>query len=277
VNTLYHLQIAHSVFDKYLSPKAFDIVFRYNFNTDFYSSIGWKALQHKVVPFYPVARRWYKKSDHFDEMADSGEIVANWQHHNGLIMELLDDAKYPADKLKPIWRILGRSSHALSDITAHSNLVLLLYEYYEKEPGPRKLFEASGKTIDRFLSEDGPTLGSIINESQYADFREKYFPRYFSYQSMVDVGPRSHSECSLDKPTSPGCAGNPALFDIALAIAHREAVAVGHEFFEKLRTQSPAKFKALTEAYRDAAPKAGELGKFARRARFWALKFGGWE
>ncbi|MFA6447970.1 MAG: hypothetical protein WCX65_00740 [bacterium] len=276
MNTLYHIQVAHAAFDKYLTPKAVDVVIRYNFNTDFYSSIGWKALQHKVVPFYPIARRWYKRSDHFDEMPDSGEIVATWNHHYGLIMDLLDDAKYPPNKLKPIWRILGRSSHALSDITAHSNLVHLYFEYFANEPDARKTFEASGKSMEDFLAESGPTLGMIISEPRYADFREKYFPRYFSYQSMVDVGPRCHDECSLDKPTSKGCRGNPVLFKIAFAIAQREAVDIVHAFFEKLKAENPAKFKSLAEAFNDAGPQ-GEHGKYASRARFWAAKFGGWD
>jgi len=277
LNTLYHMRIAHAVFDSYLSPKAFDIVMRYNFNTDFYAAIGWKALQYKIFPLFPVARHWYRRSDHFDEMSECGEIVSNWHHHYNLIAELADDAKYPVNKLMRIFRILGRSSHALSDITAHSNIVLLLYEYFQTEPNARKKVEESGKSIDDYLSTEGPTFGRIINEDEFADFREKYFPRYFSYQSIRDVGPRSHSECNMDSPKSPACAGNPRIFEIAFNIAQREAVSVIHGFFEKLKTDNPAKYKAITEAFRDDAQKPDEPGKYTRRAQFWAQKVGGWD
>jgi hypothetical protein len=269
--------LAHSIFDKYLSPKAVDVVIRYNFNTDFYAAVGWKALQYKILPFYPVARRWYKNTDHFDEMNESADIVANWRHHYGLIMEVIDDTKYPLDKIQKIWRILGRSSHAMSDITAHSNLVLLLFDYFRDEAGARKVWEASGKTVEDFISAEGPTLGNIINEPKYADFREKYFPKYFAYQSIRDVGPRSHSECNMDRPMSPMCVSNPKIFKVALDLARREACDVFDTFFEKLKIENPAKFKLLTEAYRDDSLPFGEYGKFAGRARWWAQKVGGWD
>ncbi len=275
MNTLYHFNAAHSVFDKYLSPKAMDIVIRYNFNTDYYSAIGWKALQYKVYPLFPVARYWYKNIDHFDEMNSSEEVLATWRHHRDLLMSVADDAKFPPNKLRWMLRILGRSSHALTDISSHTNYVHLMRKYYSTEAGPRGEVAASGKSVDDFLRDSGPSFGSMVNDAKFADFREKYLPELFAYQSIVDKGPRSHSESGVDSPKSTACANDPKLFEVSFSMSLRNTAEVVEALFEKLKKENSVKYKALTEAYRDV--QAAAPGKYEKRSRWWAEKVGGWD
>lgn len=279
MNTLYHIRIVKAAFNEYLSPLAVDHVIRYNFNTDFYGAIGWKIKLYKVFPFYPIARRWYMNSDHFDQLATPETIVKNWHIHRDRIMELADDSKYPPKKIWPIFRILGRSSHAISDIPSHTNFFNVLYDYYRDEPDARKVVEASGKSIADYLTLNGPTFGQIVFSPQYSDFREKYFPKLFSFISIPDIGPLSHAECGIDAPSSPACKNDdyPGIFDIVLNLAKRDVTVIIRDFFEKLRNENPEKFKIITEAFRGAEPAPGEPGKYERRAFFWATKVGGWD
>jgi hypothetical protein len=279
MNTLYHINVVRAAFKDYLSPTSIDRVLRYNFNTDFYGSPGWKIMEHKVFPLYPLARHWYFRFDHFDQLDGPDAIIETWHMHKNRIMDLIDNSKYPPKKLGPIFRILGRSSHALTDIPSHTNFVHLLYEYLQEDPAARKMVEASGKKLGEYIGEFGPTFGYILTAPEYSGFREKYIPRLLSFISIPDSGPTSHSECGIDSPNSPACKkdSRQELFNVALNLSMREVIDVIREFFERLRIENSEKFRILTEAFRDSGMAPDEPGKYARRARFWATKVGGWD
>ncbi|HOY64591.1 MAG TPA: hypothetical protein PLK80_10150 [bacterium] len=278
MNTLYHLSIVKTAFRDHLSPAAIDTVARYNFNTDFYGVIGWKALNWKVFPLYPFARRWYQELDHFDHWQEPEKIIENWRMHRDLIMEIADDKKHPPGKLESMYRILGRSSHAISDLTSHTNFVPMLFEYYsEDEEAKAKLLE-SGMTAAEYIPENAPTFGHVLNLPAYARFREKYLPKLFAFISVPDEGPRSHSECGMDSPNEPRTYGNlhPGIFKSVYRISERDVSNIVRELFDKLKIENPAKFQALAEDRRDILI-GPDGGPRERRARFWAQKVGGWD
>ncbi|HOO57519.1 MAG TPA: hypothetical protein PLN69_11890 [bacterium] len=278
MNTIYHINAVRAAFEKYMSPSAVDIIIRYNFNTDFYGAVGWKIQEHNVLPLMPLGRHWYKRLDHFDQM-DSEELIETYELHKNWILELADDSRFPISKPGKIFRVMGRSSHSLTDIASHTNLVPMLYDFYRTNPEAVSEMNDSGKPIHEFLAENGPTLGKILKESRFKTIHDECLPKLFSFQSIPDKGPTCHEECNMDKPTAKGCNREeyPEIFSVATALSIREVCDVVDELFSELKQNNPSKYKFLNETHRDSDLDYGEMGKYASRAKWWSLKFGGWE
>jgi len=279
MNAKYHLDIAKTAFQDYLSQTALDHVIRYNFNVDFYGSVGWKILQYHILPLYPVGNHWYKRLDHFDQTDDFDSVLAMWRQHRTWIDEILDDRIFPAKKLGPIFRVLGRSSHSMTDAYSHTNFSYMLYDYFREYPEAVEAVKQSGKSVEDYIIDVKPTISSVIFRDNLPGFREKYLPKLFSFQSIPDTGPRSHGEKGVDSPKSKTCSDPkyPKLFDVVYAIAEKDIKETIKSFFDKLREDNPAKYEYITGALKEVPLPGGAPGPRERRAFFWAKKFDGWD
>ncbi len=273
----YHNKVVRAVFLKHMSPFAVDKIIRYNFNTDFYGSPGWKIVEHNVIPFTPLGRHWYKPTDHVDQM-DSEGVINTWRLHVTALNSIVDRRRFPPKKLMPMIRILGRTSHSITDIFAHSSIVELLYDFHRNDPVAKKLVSDSGLSVDKYLAAHCPTISTLLNSPEYKNFRTEYIPKMFSFQSIPDKGPTSHLECNLDAPDGPGSVKPqyPNAFDVALACAIREVAEHVDNLFEQLKKEQPEKYEALTTAWRDNPLKPDQPGPCSRRSKWWSDRFGGW-
>lgn len=280
MKTLYHIKIARAAFGNHITPRAMDWILRGDFNTDFYGSLGWKILQHKVFPLYPFAKYWYKPIDHLDLCDGLPMLSEGWRELIRRINEIADDSAYPAGDARKMLIKISRAAHSLSDIYAHSTFIELLYEYYRNDPAASAEVQKSGLSVQDYIIKSGP-LFSEVDENKngkYNTLRTQYLePKIFSDECLPDdTGPRSHEEINKDCPTCK-MASNPdypGIFEIAMALATRDTAGIVGGFFDKLKTQNPEKHKALTTAM------PGELtppGPFEKRAIFWSKKFGGYE
>lgn len=278
MNSLYHIQVARDAFEEYLTPRGLDWIIRGNFNTDFYGSLGWMILLKKVFPLYPAARHWYKAIDHLDQNDDYVNTVAGWNELRRRITDCADNALYAPTEVKKMFIALGRASHSLTDIYAHSNYVELLYDYYRKDAGAKQQAEQSGMPLHEFIAKHAPTFSDVIdNEETHRRLLDDFVrPGLYTFVSLPDEGPRSHSEQAKDRPTSKGSMKPeyPEIFTPVMALATRDVCAIVKDFFEKLKTNNEEKFRALATAF------PGDLsgpGTFEKRAKWWSDRFNAWE
>lgn len=278
MNSLYHIQVARAAFEEYLTPRGLDWVIRGNFNTDFYGSMGWMLLLKKVYPLYPAARHWYKAIDHLDQNADYATTVAGWNELRRRIDECADNALYPPAAVKKMFIALGRASHSLTDIYAHSVYVELLYDYYRSDAEAKQQVEQSGLPLHEFIGKHAPTFGEVVdNEDAHRRLLDNFIrPGMYTLIALPDEGPRSHSEQSKDRPASKGSMNPdyPEIFTPVMALATRDVCAVIKDFFEKLKAQNPEKYAALNTAFPGAL---NGPGAFERRAKWWSDRFNAWE
>lgn len=278
MNGFYHIKVVHEVFDKHLTPAGVDRVIRYNFNVDFYGCTGWMLLLKRVYPLYPLARHWYDKHDHIDQM-DSAEIVETWRGYVDRINATIDDAAFPPSKPDRIFHTLGRASHALTDVYSHTCIAQLIYDYFSGDAVGKAAFGAASKALPDFLIDDGPTLSQLLGDAEYAPFRKNWLPKLFAFQCLPDTGPNSHCERGIDGPNSKGVMDDayPRLWNTAYALAVRDVSLVIGAYFTRLKAENPAKFDVVTGFRRDAGLGPAGEGPCFRRARFWARLVGGWE
>jgi len=276
LRTFYHVDSVKKTFGRHLPPGAVDHIVRYNFGVDFYGVLGWKILQKKVFPLYPLARYWYHEIDHFDHMNGPETILDTYRMHVDWIMETLDDGKYPPGGAEKIFRTLGRSSHAIVDIFSHSNLVDLLYDYYRSVPAAETVSE-SGMEVPEFVEKHAPLLEELAGSPEHAEFREKFLPRLFTFISIPDEGPGSHEESNLDAPDAPGSTREeyPLAFAAAIALGDRQLSSVVEKYFELLKNDNPRKLDMLLSIGADA--EAGKPGPAERRAKWWSDLFAVWD
>ncbi len=277
MRTYYHFTELKNALGKHMTPAGIDRVFRYNFGVDFYGVIAWKILQYKIFPLYPAAHYWYKPLDHFDQM-NKDEALGVWHDHIQWIMDVADDAKYPLADPEKIFRTLGRSSHAISDIFSHSNLIELIYDYFRNDAAAADIQKESGLELDDFLVSRCPLFSQLLESEQFDSFRKDYLPKLYTFQSLPDEGPDSHEERNLDDPTAPGASKEeyPRAFDIALYLGQKELEKIFDELFSNLKENNPEKYRLLTETGRDANLGAAEQGPATRRSKWWSDRFGVW-
>lgn len=278
MRTYYHYTELKNALGKHMTPAGIDRVFRYNFGVDFYGVIAWKILQYKILPLYPAANYWYKPLDHFDQM-NVDEALNVWRDHIQWIMDVADDSKYPLAAPEKIFRTIGRSSHAISDIFSHSNLIELIYDYFRNDAAAAAMLKESGLDIDNFLAGRCPLFSQLLEEEQYEPFRKDYLPKLFTLQSIPDEGPESHEERNLDDPTAPGATKEeyPRAFDIAVSLGQRELEKIFDNLFDNLGKNNPEKYKLLTETGRDSNLVADEHGPATRRSKWWSDRFQVWD
>ena len=277
MKTLYHLQVARAAFEPYLTPRGVDWILRGNFNTDFYGAIGWMILLKKVFPLYPIARHWYKEIDHMDQMGTYDVVLENWRELCARVRRCADDELYPPQKVKAMFIALGRASHSLTDIYAHSNYVELLYEYYKNEGAAE--VEQSDTPMPGYVGKHAPTFSTVLDQAddKFSLLTKKYLkPNLYTFDSVPDEGPRCHEENAKDNPESNGSLNPdcPEIFVQVMALAHRDIPRIFKEFFDSLQQENPEKYKSLTSAF------PGELegpGPFERRAKYWSDKFDAWD
>lgn len=278
MRTYYHLEAMYDVFEKHLSSASIDRIIRYNFGVDFYGVLGWKVIQYKIFPLLPLAKYWYKELDHFDQM-DSATAMNTFNTHKQWIFDTIDDEKFPPTGTESIFRTLGRSTHAISDIFSHSNLMELLFDYYRDNSAPAEKVKASGQKLNEYLRDHGPTATDLFESPDYAEFREKYLPKLFTFQSVPDTGPNCHEERALDWPTSIGSSreGYEGIFEAAFQISLRELHLIVDNLFDRLKKENPAKYEMLTKAYRAPGAEAKQPGPAAKRAKMWSDVFKVWD
>lgn len=277
MRTYYHIDSTQKVFGKHLSAASIDRIIRYSFGVDFYGVLGWKVIQYKLLPLMPMSRYWYKPRDHFDQM-DHNNAIETYKSHRAELDEILNDEKFPLPGTEMIFRTLGRSTHAISDIFSHSNFIELLYEYYTEDPAAAEQAKKSGKSVAEHVRDSGPTFAQVLNDAEWSAFREKYIPKLFTFQALPDTGPNCHEERNLDWPTSKGASREkyPGIFEASYQVSIRELTAVVDALFERLKRENPAKYELLTGAYRSAADN-GEPGPAAKQAKWWSDFFKVWD
>lgn len=278
MRTYYHYIELKRALGRHMTPGGIDRVFRYNFGVDFYGVIAWKILEKKIFPLYPVANYWYKPLDHFDQM-DKDEAIRTWRDHIRWIMETADDAKYPMENPEKMFRTMGRSSHAISDIFSHSNLVELIYDYFRNDDEAAALAGGSGPELDEFLVTRCPLFSELLDSPEFASFRRDYLPQLFTLQAIPDTGPDCHEERNLDFPSAPGSTKKeyPRAFDIALNLGERELVRIFDDLFDLLRKENPEKYRLLTETGGGVSHGTDELGPAAKRGKWWSDRFDVWD
>jgi hypothetical protein len=278
MKTLYHIQVAKAAFEPWLTPRGLDWVLRGNFNTDFYGSMGWMILLKGVSPLYFAARHWYKGIDHMDQMDSVTDIADKWNELRRRLRAVADDSEYKPTQVKKMFIQLGRNSHSLTDIYAHSNYVELLFGYYGADPRATELVAQSGLPLWKYIAEHGPTFSELIdNQDEWRDLMVKHMaPGLFCAQAVPDEGPRSHDAINKDTPVAARSQdpAYPGIFKAVMALAHRDVVSIVNEFFLDLKERNTLKFTMLTQAFPGDMP---EPGAFEKRAIFWSQIFKGWD
>ena len=279
MKTFYHLDVARIAFKPYLKPRALDWLIRGNFNTDFYGSLGWKILEYKVFPLYIPAKHWFKPIDHLDMCRNLAELIENWNELRRRMTEVIEDAKYPPRNVKKMLISLGRSSHSMTDVYAHSNYNELLYDYYKKDPRGAAEAGKSGLPLPEFVGKKGPLFSSFAagGNGNYGVLRKEYLePLIFTDECLPDVGPRSHDQINKDSPECKMAShpDYPDIFNQAMALAYRDVKGIVAEFFKQFKKQNPEKYRILTEAF---PGEMNEPGPFEKRAIYWSNKFGAYK
>lgn len=278
MRTYYHLEAMYKVFEPHLSSASIDRVIRYNFGVDFYGVLGWKVVQYKILPLYPFAKYWYKELDHFDQM-DRERAVETFNAHKQWIFDIIDDEKFPLTGPEMIFRTLGRSTHAISDIYSHSNIMELMFDYFREDPDASGKVKSSGMKLNEYIRDNGPTVTDLLESPDFAAFRTTYLPKLFTFQSVPDTGPNCHEERALDWPTSIGSSKEEyvGIFEAAFQISLRELQLIIDNLFDRLKKENTSKYEMLNKAYRAPGEESKQPGPAAKRAKWVSDIFKVWD